>query len=94
MGVHAALIPPASDRARTAGMYSTITKEIYINLDQLEHGRRTIDTVIHELAHHRSRAEDLEEGHARDMTNLAGQVVEDTAKGIYDEYLRNLSFIW
>ena len=94
LGVHAALIPPASDRARTAGMYSTITKEIYINLDQLEHGRRTIDTVIHELAHHRSRAEDLEEGHARDMTNLAGQVVEDTAKGIYDEYLRNLSFIW
>jgi len=60
--VHAAIIPPASDRVRTAGMYSRATEEIFIDLSQLERARQTVDTVIHELAHHTSGAEDLERG--------------------------------
>ncbi|GAJ24340.1 unnamed protein product, partial [marine sediment metagenome] len=66
--VHASIIPPASDRVRTAGMYSRATEEIFIDLGQLERGRQTVDTVIHELAHHTSGAEDLEERHSSHMT--------------------------
>ena len=83
-GVYAAIIPPASDRVRTAGMYSRTTREIYIASDQLERGRSTIDTVIHEIAHHTSGAEDLEEGHSREMTHVAARVVELTAAGSFD----------
>ncbi|MDD4985021.1 MAG: hypothetical protein PHQ43_04410, partial [Dehalococcoidales bacterium] len=84
-GVHAAIIPPASDRVRTAGMYSRVTEEIFIASDQLERGRSSVDTVIHELAHHLSGAEDLEENHASEMTRIAAQVVEATSQGKFDE---------
>ncbi len=94
MGVHAAIIPPASDRVRTAGMYSRNTEEVFIGSDQLEHGRNTVDTVIHEIAHHTSGAEDGEEAHNAAMTKVAGQVVEATAKGFFDEFLGDPSFVW
>jgi hypothetical protein len=91
-GVYAAIIPPASDRVRTAGMYSRTTREVYIASDQLERGRSTIDTVIHEIAHHTSGAEDLEEGHSQAMTYVAARVVELTAAGRFDEELKEA--IW
>ena len=94
MGVHAAIIPPASDRVRTAGMYSRKTEEVFISSDQLEHGRNTVDTVIHEIAHHTSGAEDGEEAHNAAMTKIAGQVVEATAKGFFDEFLGESNFVW
>ncbi|GAJ13120.1 unnamed protein product [marine sediment metagenome] len=93
-GVHAAIIPPASDRVRTAGMYSRTTEEVFISADQLEHGRTTVDTVIHEIAHHTSGAEDGEEPHNREMTQIAGQVVEATARGYFDDYLADPNFRW
>ena len=93
-GVHAAIIPPASDRVRTAGMYGRTTEEVYISSDQLQHGRSTVDTAIHELAHHTTGAEDSEEAHNAEMTRLAGQVVEATAKGYFDEFLKEPSFEW
>ena len=92
-GVHAAIIPPASDRVRTAGMYGRATREIYIASDQLERGRTTIDTVIHEIAHHTSGAEDLEEGHSQAMTYVAARVVELTAAGRFDEELEEAVWV-
>ena len=86
--VRAAIIPPASDRVRTAGLYSRTLREIYIASDQLERARTTVDTVIHEIAHHTSGAEDLEEGHSAAMTRVAARVVEDTAGGRFDELLK------
>jgi hypothetical protein len=90
--VHAAIIPPASDRVRTAGMYSRTTSEIYIASDQLESARSTIDTVIHEIAHHTSGAEDLEQAHADAMTNVASRVVKATDGGKFDEILREVTW--
>ena len=90
--VHAAIIPPASDRVRTAGMYSRITQEIFIALDQLERGSATVDTVIHEIAHHTSGAEDLEQAHSSAMTQVAARVVKTTAAGDFDDLLREA--IW
>jgi len=89
-GVHAAIIPPASDRVRTAGMYSRTIQEIFIASDQLEQGRSTIDTVIHELAHHSSGAEDLEQEHSTDMTKIAARVVEMTSYGKFDELMKGV----
>ena len=90
--MHAAIIPPASDRVRTAGMYSRTTGEIYIASDQLESARSTIDTVIHEIAHHTSGAEDLEQAHADAMTNIASRVVKETAGGKFDELLKEVTW--
>ena len=87
-GVHAAIIPPASDRVRTAGMYNRVTEEIYIATDQLEHAGNMVDVVIHELAHHLSGAEDLEKGHTEWMTAVAARVVHLTAAREFDDILK------
>ena len=91
-GVHAAIIPPASDRVRTAGLYSRTTEEVFIASDQLEHGRSAVDTVIHEMAHHVSGAEDLEERHAEEMTRIAARVVEATSRGKFDDLMKEASW--
>ena len=90
--VFAAIIPPASDRVRTAGMYSRNTQEIYIDLSQLNSGHNTVDTVIHELAHHTSGAEDLTESHSTHMTRLASYVVDQTHKGEYDDLMKSVTW--
>jgi hypothetical protein len=90
--VHAAVIPPASDRVRTAGMYSRTTEEIYIDLNTLERGSSTVDATIHELAHHTSGAEDLEERHSAHMTMIAATVVEVTHRGKFDELMREATW--
>lgn len=91
---YAAIIPPASDRARTAGMYSRTFKEIYISLEQLDRGSTTIDTAIHEIAHHTSGSEDLEVGHADAMTKIAAKVVQYVYSGEYDYIIKNPDFTW
>jgi len=90
--VHAAIIPPASDRVRTAGLYSRTTEEIYIDLSQLERGSPTVDTVVHELAHHTSGAEDLEERHSAHMTLIAGHVVQLTHLGKFDDLMKEVTW--
>ena len=91
--VHAADIPPASDRVRTAGMYSRSTKEIYISPEQLDEGREAVSTVIHELAHHTSGAEDGEPEHSAEIGKIAEQVVASVKRGDYDRYLSG-AFTW
>ena len=95
--VYAAIIPPASDRVRTAGMYGTTTQTNYIGLDQLYRGRTTVDTLVHELAHHRQymrtqEAEDLTPAHAEAMTYIAARVVEEVTKGTFNELLKEVSW--
>lgn len=95
--VYAAIIPPASDRVRTAGMYGTTTQTVYIALDQLFRGRPTVDTEVHELAHHleflkTGAAEDLSKAHAEAMTYIAAKVVEDVSRGAFEELLKEV--IW
>jgi hypothetical protein len=92
VGIHAAMIPPASDRVRTAGLYGRSTQEVFIASDQLESGRNTVDTLIHELAHHTSGAEDLEERHSAEMTRIAGLVVKLTHEGAFDELMKGVTW--
>ncbi len=91
-GVYAAIIPPASDRTRTNGLYSIMTQEIFIALDQLESASHTVDAVIHEIAHHTSGANDGEEAHNREMTVVAAAVVQNAASKLYDEELRGATW--
>jgi len=96
-GVYAAIIPAASDRVRTAGMYGTTTQAVFLSLDQLARGRSTLDTLTHELAHHRQyratgQAEDLTPGHAEAMTYVAASIVELVAAGEFSDLLKEV--IW
>lgn len=91
--VNAADIPPASDRVTTAGMYSRSSQEIYISPKQLEKGREAVNTVIHELAHHTSNAEDGEPEHSSEISRIADQVVASTKRGDFDKYLAG-AFVW
>lgn len=92
-GVYAGIIPPASDRVRTAGMYGTTTQAVFLSSDQLASGRSTVDTLTHELAHHRQyqatgEAEDLTPGHAEAMTFVAARIVEMVSGGYFEDLLK------
>jgi len=95
-GVYAAIIPPASDRARTAGLYDMGTYEIMLHLETLEHAHDTIDAMVHELGHHVAleltndplKAEDLQPAHSEAMTYVASVVFGRAANKAYDEYLK------
>ena len=90
--VYAANIPPASNKVRTAGMYSRSSGKIFISPDQLEHGSSTLDTIIHELAHHTGGAGDLEEAHKRAMAEVADNVVQYAHAGRFDELMREVTW--
>jgi hypothetical protein len=90
--VYAAIIPAASEYMRTAGMYSRVTQIIYISPDRLNYCRDTIDTIIHEIAHHVSDADDRSERHIEAMTKVAARVVELTVSGAFDKELSGV--IW
>lgn len=91
--VNAAVIPPASDNARTAGLYTYTDESIQIALNQLDSVIATLDTIIHELGHHKAykysgditQAEDLTPLHSQKMTEVAARVIEDTRAGKFDE---------
>ena len=94
--VYASIIPPASDRVRTAGLYDHALEEIILHLETLESARQTVDAVIHEIGHHRAYkttgdiklAEDLQPAHSEAMTSVAARVVEMVADGRFDTYLK------
>jgi len=96
-GIYAAVIPPASDKVRTAGLYGTRTGALYLSVDMLSRGRDAIDTHIHELGHHlqyiqSGEAEDLTPSHAQAMTNIADKVIKGLESGRYDKLLRDIQY--
>jgi hypothetical protein len=96
-GVYAASIPPASDRTRTAGLYSTATGEVYIAMEQMPKMRRVIDTLVHELAHHlqyrrSGEADDLTPIHMEAMQEIAAEVVKITALSELDHLFKEVTW--
>lgn len=59
-----------------------------ISPEQLDRASSTVDTTIHEVAHHISRAEDLTDLHSQEMSALAGRVVRWVHQGTFDTQLR------
>jgi len=91
-GIYAAVIPPASDRVRTAGLYGTKSGALYLSIDMLSKGRDAFDTLVHELGHHRQftssgEAEDLTPSHAEAMTDIAKKLIQGLNSGDYDKLL-------
>ncbi|MDD4985400.1 MAG: hypothetical protein PHQ43_06375 [Dehalococcoidales bacterium] len=93
-GIHAAVIPPASDRVRTAGLYSRRKEEIFISTDQLQRGKTAVDTGIHEIAHHNSGAEDGAIEHQTELSRIGEMVASRAAQGRYDKFVADPSFTW
>ena len=96
-GVHAAIIPPASDRVRTAGLYSTTTSDVYIAMEQMPRLHNVIDTLVHELAHHRQfkrtgEAEDLSPVHMEAMQWVAAEVVKITSLSELEPLFREVTW--
>lgn len=98
MGVDAGIIPPASDQARTAGMYNMATCRITLHLTTLEKARDTVDAMVHELGHHVAfmrnpldpmKAEDLQPAHTEAMTYVAARVFSLASEKKFDEYLKD-----
>lgn len=92
--IHAAEIPPASDRVRTAGMYGRHDQRVYISADQLESGRQAVGTCIHEMSHHQTGKGDGEERHQEGIGSMAATIVDQVNRGDYDPYLKNPEFVW
>jgi hypothetical protein len=93
-GIHAADIPPASDRVTTAGMYGRNEEVIFISPIQLMRGRTSVDTGVHELSHHTSGAEDGEPEHQAEIARLGGEIVARTRSGRYDRIIAEPAFVW
>jgi len=95
-GVYASVIPPASDRVRTAGLYDRGTREIILHLETLEHVQFTIDAMVHELGHHIAnmrvadpmQAEDLQPAHSEAMTEVADKLTRLATEEKFDVYLK------
>ena len=96
-GIHAAVIPPASDRVKTAGLYGTKTGALYLSVDMLSKGRDAFDTLVHELGHHRQftgsgEAEDLTPSHVEAMKNIADRLTQGLDSGEYDKLLKTVQY--
>jgi hypothetical protein len=96
-GIHAAIIPPASDRVKTAGLYGTKTGAFYLSIDMLSKARDTIDTYVHELGHHKQftetgEAEDLTPIHEAAMKVIADKLVNGLNSGVYDKLLKDIQY--
>ncbi|MFH0768855.1 MAG: hypothetical protein V1932_04740 [Chloroflexota bacterium] len=95
--MYAAIIPPASDRVRTAGLYSLTTSEVYIDMVQMPRLHNVIDTLVHELAHHRQfrrtgEADDLTPAHMEAMQWVAADVVKITALSELDYLFKEVTW--
>ena len=86
--VRAAIIPEAVPGARTEGMYDKRGREIFIAMGPLESATKTLDVLIHELAHHSSMANDLTPEHAAEMTKIASNIIRDMKAGRFDHLIR------
>jgi len=91
-GIYAAIIPPASDKVRTTGLYGTRTGTLYLSIEMLPKGRNAIDTLVHELGHHlqftsTGEAEDLTPSHAGAMKSIAEKLTQGLNSGDYDKLL-------
>lgn len=93
-GPFAAIIPPASDRTRTAGLYSRATKEQFISREQLYHAKSAIETTIHESSHHTSGKEDGDPALAAEISKNAAKIIKLAQMGAFDKYISAPNFKW
>lgn len=74
------------------GVYSVRSESIYISPVQLMRARDTVDTIIHELAHHVSHAYDWTEEYKRSLITVADNIIIKCEAGEYDRALTNV--VW
>lgn len=69
------------------GGYRLSSGPIYIASQRLHRLRTTIDTTIHEMGHHISKADDGTKAHNDAIRKLSAEVAQKVKRGEYDKYL-------
>lgn len=69
------------------GAYRIWSGVIYVTPGRLDRARSTVDTTIHELAHHESMADDGTQAHDRAIAQVSARVAEKAGTGAYDKVL-------
>jgi len=90
-GVYAAIIPDSSSGHTIGGLYNRQLKRILIHIRSLKEPTTTVDTIIHELAHHTSQADDGTESHTAAISGVASRVVFIAANGQLKDELDQFS---
>ncbi|MFH1765968.1 MAG: hypothetical protein ABIF09_17410 [Gemmatimonadota bacterium] len=80
-GVYAAHLPAASDMVTTSGLYSKSTQGIYLSMGSLASGRSGFHTLIHEVAHHTSGADDADPRHLEAISELGVEAIYRAVRG-------------
>lgn len=89
--VRAARIYPG-DHRNIVGVYSVNKQAIYISPIQLMRARDTVDTVIHELAHHVSKAQDNTDKYKESLKIVADDTIMRCEAGMYDRVLTHVNW--
>ena len=70
------------------GAYRQFGGPIYIAPERLKRLSTTMNTTIHERAHHVSQADDGTRTHSRAISKITAQVAEEAQAGKYDSLLK------
>jgi len=81
-----------SDHLHIIGAYDTLGSKIYITPERLERLSTTLNTGIHELAHHQTHRDDGTREHSEAISRISKKVTAEAGWGKYDGLLRDA--IW
>ena len=74
------------------GLYSTATKSIYLAPHVLQYIDDTVDTHIHEIAHHRTQAPDGTKVHEDEIEKISQDVIDHIKSGALFGKLKNVAW--
>lgn len=74
------------------GAYRQYGGPIYIAPERLKRLSTTMNTTIHEKAHHTTQADDGTKAHNQAISQITSQVAEDAKAGKYDSLLKGV--VW
>lgn len=89
LDVHPAHI---TNSVKIIGAYKLSGGPIYISPERLNKLRWTINTAIHEKAHHVSQANDGTRHHDDAISRLSAQVAQDASTGRFDDFLKEVQW--
>jgi len=76
------------DSVKIIGAYRQFGGPIYIAPERLKKLSTSMNTCIHELAHHRSQADDGTRAHSREISKITAQVAKEAQARKYDDLLK------
>jgi hypothetical protein len=81
-----------TNSVRIIGAYKVHSGPIYIDPERLKRLSTTVNTTIHEKAHHISQADDGTIAHDKAISEISHQLAKDVSEGKIDKYLADV--VW